>query len=127
MNKGRYALPFALSMIAYMAVLFISIWLIRSHPGLPTWLAATLGLSPMIPLLFTLRTSVQSFRALDEMERRIQSEALMLSVAATAVVSLSYGFLQISVDAPAVSWIWVWPVLATFWGLGKCVAQRRYQ
>ena len=114
-------------MVAYGLVLFASNSVLRGHPELPKWSASLIGLTPMIPLVFVLRASVASFRALDEMERRIQSEGLMISVAATAVIALSYGFLQSAIDAPAISWLWVWPVQAATWMAGKYVAQRRYR
>ena len=66
------------------------------------------------------------FRELDELQRRIQLEGLAFGFTATAVLTLSYGFLQ-NAGLPQVNWVWVWPVMGACWSLGLAIARRRYR
>jgi predicted histidine transporter YuiF (NhaC family) len=112
-------------MLAYGVVLVLAITLVRTH-HLPSAVTTGIAFTPMIPLVWLLTIVMDRFRALDELERRITSEALVFGFGCTALTTLTYGFLQIFAQAPAVDWIWVWPVQAVFWLVGAAVARRRY-
>jgi hypothetical protein len=63
---------------------------------------------------------------MDELQRRIQLEALALASDGTALLTFSYGFLE-NVGFPHLSLFWVLPLMCALWGLGAGVAGRKYR
>lgn len=58
-----------------------------------------------------------SIRQLDEMEQRIQHEAMAMAFAGTIIVVTGYGYLE-RAGLPAVQWgLWVYPLVFLFWAL----------
>ncbi len=57
---------------------------------------------------------------------RIHLQAFAFAFAGTAVLSLTYGFLQ-NAGFPDANWAWVWPLMGTLWIIGKLIAKRKYQ
>lgn len=121
--KRTYAFRVAGLMGIYVVVLFASISVVRAHPT-AGWRYAV-ALLPMLPVIPIPWFAIVFLREMDELERRIQLEALAFAFVATALTTLAYGFLQ-TVGLPDVNWVFVWPVLGTFWGLGRLIARRKY-
>ena len=69
---------------------------------------------------------VRHLRAMDELQRRIQLEALAIGFGGTAVLTFGYGFLQ-GVGFPLLNWTFVFPLMIGLWGIGVAIARRRYQ
>jgi hypothetical protein len=68
-----------------------------------------------------------SIRQLDELEQRIQYEAIALAFAATGVVLSTYGCLE-HAGLPAVRWgLWAYPLMFTFWLGAYLLVRRRYK
>jgi hypothetical protein len=65
-------------------------------------------------------------RRMDELQMRIQFEALGFAFAGTAILTFSYGFLE-GLGYPKLSMFMVWPILAVLWVVGLVLARRRYQ
>ncbi len=66
-------------------------------------------------------------RHFDELQRRIQLEALALAFAGTGILGTGYGFL-INAGLPEIDWgAWLWPVMAGLWAVGLVIANRRYR
>ena len=120
-----YVREFLTAMVAYAIILIVSISLIKNSPPLAWW-RFPLALAPLIPLCFALWAFLRFFRRMDELQRRIQLEALAFSFGATCLVTLSYGLLE-NVGLPILNWIWVAPFMIALWGVGSCIAAWRYQ
>lgn len=113
-----------LGMIGYVVVLFASLAYIKGHMDLSArFLIAVL---PVIPLVFVARASVRRLTRLDELQKQIQYTALAITVLATALITLTYGFLE-NVGLPHVNVLWVWPLMGATWGISSCIAARYYQ
>ena len=70
---------------------------------------------------------IRGIRQLDELQQRIQLEALAFSFASTGVLATGYGFL-VSAGLPNIEWgALVWPAMAALWALGLLFANRRYR
>ena len=70
---------------------------------------------------------VRSIRGLDEMQQRIQLEALAFAFAGTGVLTTMYGFLT-NAGLPAIDWgTYVWPLMVLLWAIGVVVGHRRYR
>jgi hypothetical protein len=123
-NERRYLREFLPAMVAYAVVLIISVWFIKHqvHPGL----RMPFALLPMIPALVALWAAIRYFRGLDELQRRIQFDGLAFSFVATCLIALTWGFLQ-NAGLPHADIVWVTPLLLFLWGVGACIAKRRYQ
>lgn len=123
-NSKRYSIEFGSSMAAYALMVPVSIWLLKAHEHSPArFLFAVL---PVIPSAFAMWAAIRFFRRLDELQRRIQFEGLAFSFLATCLIALTWGFLQ-NAGLPHADVIWVAPILVFLWGVGRCVASRRYQ
>lgn len=70
---------------------------------------------------------VRPIRFYDELQRRIQLEALAFAFAGTAIVGSTYGFL-IKAGLPQIDWgAWIWPGMVVLWVIGLVIATRRYR
>jgi hypothetical protein len=126
MNKAAksYTLEFGLSMSAYVILLFGSIWLLKQMPDSP-WRFA-LAILPVLPLLFALGSFLRFLGRLDELQLRIQLNAISFAAGATGMIALTVGFLG-NAGLPQPSWIWIFPMMVMLWGIGGAIAHRRYQ
>ena len=84
------------------------------------------ALLPMLPLLLVTLGVMTAIRNSDELNVRMQFEALAFAFALTALTTFSYGFLETFAGLPRLSYFFVWPVMAVFWIVGRLVAARRY-
>ena len=112
---------------AYAILLVASIALLRLDAADGAIWRAPVALLPMIPALVGVATVAGTVSQEDELQQRITLEALSFAFGGTFVVTFSYGFLQAGADFPALSWMWVWPVMAVLWIAGGLVARRRYR
>ena len=112
---------------AYAILLVASIALLRLDAADGAIWRAPVALMPMIPALFGVATVVGTVKREDELQQRITLEALSFAFGGTFVVTFSYGLVQAGADAPDLSWMWVWPVMAVLWIAGGLAARRRYR
>ena len=89
-----------------------------------------LAILPVLPLLALIRVALRYFREIDELQRRIEAEAIGVSALLVSMLYFGGGLLEsakvISLDAGAVM-IWVFPLLMLFYGIAKFLAVRRYR
>ncbi|MGB7337872.1 MAG: hypothetical protein WBC91_03190 [Phototrophicaceae bacterium] len=122
-NQRNYQRRFAIAIGGYVTILLLSVYLLdRTENQI---LRVILALLPMLPVLYGLWGYMQLIRNLDELQRRIQLEAISFSMGLTGVITFSWGFLQ-GVGLPPLESIWVFPMMIAFWGIGLFIAQRRY-
>ena len=124
-SAGRsYLVEFGGAMLAYVIVLPISIALVQAHPH-AAW-RVPVALTPVIPAAVALWAFVCQVRRMDELQRHIQFDALVMSCGATALLTFSYGFLE-NVGFPPLSLIWILPLMVALWGLSVAVTSYRYR
>jgi hypothetical protein len=123
-NKKRYLKELGSSMAAYTAMVAVSTWLVKGHLQSPLrYLFAAL---PVIPSAFAMWAAIRFFRGLDELQRRIQFEAIAFSFLGTCLISLNWGVLQ-RAGLPHADVIWVTLLMLALYCFGILVACRRYQ
>ena len=125
MTNRQYLKELTATLLVYGGVLFGSIELL-THVGIARPWRDLVALSPMLPAAATAWVILRELRRMDELQRRIQLEALGFSFAGTAILTFSYGFLE-GLGYPRLSMFTVWPVLAVLWVVGLVLARRRYQ
>ncbi|GAB2518673.1 hypothetical protein [Lysobacter humi (ex Lee et al. 2017)] len=121
----RESLP---AMLAYVGVLMLSVWLLKRVDAVG--LRAVVALLPALPIAIALRATARYIRDLDELQRRIELEALALGSVATGFGYMTGGFLQgakvIEISA-AGAMFWMFPLLCIGYGIARCVVARRYR
>ena len=71
---------------------------------------------------------VQRIREADELERRVQLEALAVAFPLTALLFMTLGLMQIAVPLSPDNWSYrhTWPLIYVFYFVGLMAARRRY-
>lgn len=124
--KGRrYQVELFLALGAYALVLAGAIAVIENGAVEGT-MRTLVALAPMIPVVGVVWAVLRQFRRMDELQRRLQFEGLAFAFVGTALLSLSYGFLE-TVGFPRLPMFTVWPVMGALWGLGAWIASRRFR
>ncbi len=123
-NGKRYLKEFGSSMAAYSIMVPASVWLLRGHQHTP--LGYAIAFLPIVPSALALCAFMRMFRGLDELQRRIQLEAVAFSFLATSLITLTWAFQQ-NAGLPRFDVSWVAPLLILLWGLGLGIAKRRYE
>lgn len=122
----RYAREIAIASVLYTAIVFAGAYAIRNL-DLPQWLVILAALAPLIPALMMLRAYATFLNGIDEFQRRIQTDSMLISAAIVGFGSFAYGFLEEWADFPHVPLLWVFPALIGIWGLAACVVRLRYK
>ncbi|KRG63622.1 hypothetical protein ABB26_11410 [Stenotrophomonas humi] len=125
--RKRYTREVIIAMLAYVVLLVVSILLLKQVEGAP--LRALIALLPVPPIVLVLRAMIRYIRDVDELQQRIELEAVSFATAFVSLVYLTGGFLQSAkvIDVPSnVAMIWVFPLVCLAYGLAKAVVARRY-
>jgi hypothetical protein len=122
----RYRRDIAVAGVIYVAFVFGAALAIRNFE-LPQWVVIVLSLLPTAPALMMLRAYITFTRAMDEFQRRVQGEALIVAAAITVFGSFAYGFLEEWAEFPHVPMIWVFPVFAFVFGIAHLIIWKRYK
>ena len=124
----RYTVRMLGTGLLYMAVVFAAVWVIR-HSGLqlPQWTVVLISLTPVIPALVMMRVYLTFVRQMDEFNRRIQSEAWLISAGLVGFGTFTFSFLEEWAHFPRLDLVWVFPALLGMWGLATFFVKRRYQ
>ena len=121
----RYRIEFGIPLIVYGGLVFLSLRILndgRVH-GAERMAVALL---PMLAPPFMAWAVVRQLRRMDELQRRIQLDALALAFMVTALMTLSYGFLE-NAGFPVLNMVWVWPLMGSVWMIGLLMGRFRYR
>ena len=121
--QNRYFLEFTLAMVAYVAVLFVSISLLRHGvaPGLK-WVVALL---PVLPIVGIMAAVARFLAGSDEYVRQTLIIALAIAGGVTAMFVLTAGFLENAGMAQPSMWT-IWVVYAASWGVATPLVRKFY-
>ncbi len=125
----RYLRELSLAMTAYVALIVLYGFLVRCTESV-FW-RVVLAILPLLPILFLIRALVRVIRDQDELERRIDLEAVAIAAMATGFGFFSLGLLMNAkvgwvLPGEAVA-IWVLPCFFASFGIAKFVVVRRYR
>lgn len=126
--RKRYSREMMVAMGGYAVLLFTSIWLLKHVDT--TGLRAVIALLPVPPIALMLRAMIRYIRDADELQQRIELQAVSFATAFVSLLYLSGGLLQTArvLDVPAsAAMIWVFPLVCLGYGLAKIVVARRYR
>ena len=93
------------------------------------WSRVAVALVPIVPFVAFLWSFIRTMREADELERRIQLEALAIAYPLAIVLIMLLALVQLAVPLNPNDWSYrhVWPFLPMFWLAGQAIARRRYQ
>jgi hypothetical protein len=121
--KRQYKIRFWIAMIAYLAVIY-PITDAVGHTAGP-W-KIVLALTPLIPIAAIFVFAVQMIRGIDELERQIHIEALAVAAGVTALLSVTYGFLEVA-HLPRPSAWFTYAIVMLSWALATPFVSRKYK
>ena len=85
-----------------------------------------LVLLPVLPLIYTAAAIIRVVTDMDEMWRKISTEAMAFSAIATGFTCLSYLFLR-AMGAPEFRAEWAFYIMWAYYGIGTIFSWRRYK
>jgi len=125
----RYLREFFPAMLGYVVLILMYGVLVPRTGSLAA--RAVLAILPLLPIVLLIRAMVRVIRDQDELERRIDLEAIAIAAMSTAFGFFSFGLLlsagigwKVAPDAVA---IWVLPCLFGTFGIAKLFVARRYR
>jgi hypothetical protein len=120
----RFQIEIGLALLAYMMFVVGSVSILRANPE-ADW-RYIVAVVPVAPAALVLYFLVRRVARLDELQRRIQTEAFGFSLGATALITFAYGFLE-GVGMPHLNWTYILPLIAALWGVGTAIFTFRYR
>lgn len=121
----------ALTAMAYMATTWISLRLLSDAlADAPLGLRVLVALLPVVPIGFAIRAVVRLVRAGDELQRRIDVEALAIAALVAGLGALSASLLIIAgafETSARTALAWVLPALSVTYVFARIVTARRYR
>lgn len=126
--RRRYLREFLPAMAGYVIALGASLWLLKivEEPVL----RAMLALLPVPPVALAVRAIVRHIRDSDELQRRIELEAVSVATALVSMLYFAGGLLQMAevIDIPSgQAMFWVFPTVCLVYGLAKAFVAGRYR
>ena len=93
------------------------------------WNRLAVALVPLVPFVAFLWKFIAFIRDADELERRIQLEALAIAFPMAMVLLMVLALVQLAMPLNPDDWSYrhVWYFLPIFWFGGQAIARRRYQ
>jgi len=117
-------------------VLWIGAWFVAwigarvvlESPSVPTWARLVAALAPAPLGAAALLTIVRGARELDELEQRIQLEALAIAFVLAVLLLMTLGLMELAVTLNPDDWSYrhVWAMLPMLYLAGFVFARRRY-
>ncbi|WP_395644549.1 hypothetical protein [Terricaulis sp.] len=121
---GRYIRDMAVAAALYVGFVFVAALIIRNlHP--PQWALVVLAVLPTAPALLMLRAYVVYLASMDEFQRRMQTDAIVISTGIVVFGSFTYGFLESWANLPHIEMLWVFPIFCMIFGVTHIVIRLR--
>lgn len=124
--QRNYMREFLPAMAAYMVLLFVSQLLLRQVHAVP--LRVLVVLLPIVPIVFVVRAMVRLVLASDELERRLQLEAISIASMSVGLLSFAAAFLRGAGLLPIDNALMlVLPALFAAYGIANWFVRRRFR
>jgi hypothetical protein len=118
----KYLWRLSIGMTGYVLGLFAFIYFYAKQSPHRYWLI----LLPVLPLLYAVAAIIRVVSDMDEMQRKIQIEAMAFSGLATGFTCFSYLFVR-DIGAPEFHAQWVYYIMWAYYGIGLFFSWRRYK
>ena len=122
--RRRYITRFIPAMASYAILLVLLMPVVRRTEA--SGVKILLALIPTIPVAVAILEILRFVRSLDELERRVQFEAVAVAGLLTCFLSFAWGLLE-SAGVPKMPVILVMPVFCAIYGFSVWLAHRRFR
>jgi hypothetical protein len=114
--------------LTWILVYLLTRWLL-DNDQLPDGLRIVVALAPVIPFALFLAFILVGIRSMDELQRRIQLEALAIAFPLAILFFMMLGLLELAIPLSPEDWSYrhTWSYLPLFYFIGLAIASRRYQ
>lgn len=121
--KRQYKIRFWIAMAVYM----ITIWPIADSVSRTSgaW-KIVLALTPLVPIVAIFVFAIQMIQGIDELERQIHTEALAIAAGVTALIAVTYGFLEVAKLPHPSAWF-TYGVVMISWAVATPLVSRKYK
>ena len=123
--QKRYFKEFGISMGFYVVLLIASISVLTKFE-LPKAAQIVIALIPVIPTIFVVIAVMRALRDSDELQQRIQLQAVTFSAIVTGLITFSYGFLE-NIGFPHLPSLFIFPLMIALWGIGAGIFAGKYK
>ncbi len=123
-HEQQYIRNALLAAVAHIILALISITLLKQTSA--TALRYLIAILPMLPLIFAFRSFLHQLANMDELQQRIQLQAIGFAAGATGMITLTYAYLE-NAGLPQLSMIWIFPLICLLWAGASWAMTRRYQ
>lgn len=120
----KTSIQFAFAVLAFLMFVAGSVTVVQANSGM-SW-RYYVAAAPIVPAALVIWLFVRALSRLDEVQKRMQVQALGFTVAATALLMFGYGFLQ-GIGWPGINGTFVLPLMALLWGVGMIVIGLRHR
>jgi len=134
--SGRISLRQMVSSLMWLAVTsavyVVMVWLLKRHPDWSPSSRVVVTLTPVLPGVFYLYSLLRSFRAMDELQKRIQLEAWVFALAGTVVVAavlnvLNANGIGLATYPHGLQIGGMYLTMYLFWSFGFAISRLRYR
>lgn len=124
----QYMREFIPAMGGYMLALPVSILLLL-RVDMPIALKVAVALLPVVPMLLVMRAMLRHMLRQDEMQQRVELQAVAITCAVIGIATFSLGFLQNVRLLPSPPWLllWILPLMIGSYGIARALISRRYR
>lgn len=121
MKRFRYGFIFAT--LAYVGLVHLADFVLDANPD-ANWRYA-IAVLPAVPIAISVVALVPYYnRLLDELQQRIQLEAIAFAFLGSLVIAFGYGLLELA-GLPGIGWKWAWVLMVALWLMGDWLVRRR--
>ncbi len=120
--KSKYLIRMAVGFTGYALGLVALNHFYTEHPPHRYWLV----LLPVLPMIYMITAIIRVVSDMDEMWRKIVTEAMAFSAIATGFTCFSYLFLR-DMGAPEFRAEWAFYIMWAYYGIGAIFSFRRYK
>jgi hypothetical protein len=122
--KRTYFIRFWIGMAAYVLVVLASVHALNQ--GVSGSWRVTIALTPLIPIAIVFASFIALMQSIDELERQIHLESLAIAAGVTAVLAITYGFLEVA-HLPQPSAWYTYAVVMISWIVATPFVARKYR
>jgi hypothetical protein len=128
-SAGPSDLGILASFLAWLTLYFAARFYLEANAALPRSSRLAIAFAPAPVFAWFLWRFIRSVRDADELEKRIQLEALAIAFPLGLLLLTTLGLVQRAVELNFQDWSYnhVWPMFAFFYMGGIVVARHRYQ
>lgn len=108
------------------AVLLSGSIIVLSNLELPKVAQIVIALIPVVPAAFAMIAVLRALRDSDELQQKIQFQAVAFSGILTGLLTFSYGFLE-NIGFPHLPTLYVFPLMLMLWGAGVGIFAWKYR